>query len=119
MTQPVNEGDLLWSPSPDDIDAANITDYIRWLAAERDLHFADYDALWTWSVTEVGPFWGSLCDYFGIVFHDIPHKALASLDMPGAQWFPGGTLNYAENIFAHMKREGPVVIEANEGGEID
>ncbi|MEM6528577.1 MAG: AMP-binding protein, partial [Chloroflexota bacterium] len=116
MTRTINEGDLLWQPAPDDIDNANITHYIRWLAANRNLHVDDYHALWRWSVTEVGPFWDSLRDYFGLVFHDEPQTPLASSQMPGADWFPGATLNYAENIFARMKANDVVIAAANEQG---
>jgi acetoacetyl-CoA synthetase len=49
----MKEGDLLWYPSAERIAAANITAYGEWLHRERGLHFADYAALWKWSVTDL------------------------------------------------------------------
>ncbi len=59
----VQAGDLLWRPSTAVVEKANLTRFMRWLAAERDLHFADYDALWRWSVTELGAFWQAIWDF--------------------------------------------------------
>jgi acetoacetyl-CoA synthetase len=70
--------------------------YMAWLAAERHLEFAGYDELWRWSVDEPGAFWQSLADFFEVAWHREPSAALADARMPGADWFPGGTLNYAE-----------------------
>ena len=62
------------------------------------LTFADYDALWRWSVTDLAGFWRSIWDYFDVVAHTPPTATLADRRMPGARWFPGATLNYAENV---------------------
>ena len=43
-----------------------ITLYRRWLAAERGLSFDSYDALWTWSVTDLRGFWRSIWDHFDV-----------------------------------------------------
>ena len=71
--------------------------YVAWLASERDLRFDDYDALWRWSVDEPGVFWQSIWDFFEVMAHAQPTTALADPSMPGARWFPGATLNYAEH----------------------
>ena len=77
-----------------------MTAYMRWLEAERDLDFdGDYDRLWDWSVADVAAFWRSIWDYFDVAADGDSSTALASADMPGAEWFPGTSLNYAEHIF--------------------
>src|SRR6266851_23076 len=90
-------GRILWEPGPGDIERARITDYRRWLAAERGLRAASYDVLWQWSVTELADFWQSVWDYFGVLGERGDGPVLADAAMPGAQWFPGATLNYARN----------------------
>lgn len=104
---PKTQGDLLWQPTPKMIEQANLTDYMRWLAANRNLQFADYDALWRWSVSEIESFWASLFDYFQLVYSQPWETVLVQRTMPGADWFPGMRLNYAENIFARMTDERP------------
>ncbi len=100
----IHEGELLWTPGADWIANANITKYSRWLNERRGLSFPDYDALWRWSVTETEAFWGSLWDYFDIKSSAPYRRVLASREMPGAKWFPGARLNYAEHV---LRREQP------------
>ncbi|MEV0156693.1 acetoacetate--CoA ligase [Micromonospora sp. NPDC050686] len=91
-------GDVLWTPPADVRERSRIGDYLRWLAEHRGLEFADYDALWRWSVTDLDGFWRSIWDHFGVVAHTPPTATLADPAMPGTRWFPGATLNYAENV---------------------
>ncbi|MEU7573790.1 acetoacetate--CoA ligase [Micromonospora sp. NPDC049240] len=90
--------DVLWTPPADVRERSRIGDYLRWLAEHRGLEFADYDALWQWSVTDLTGFWSSIWDYFDVLAHTPPTATLAGRSMPGARWFPGATLNYAENV---------------------
>jgi acetoacetyl-CoA synthetase len=99
----LNEGDLLWTPSTARRERAHVTAYMRWLARERSLHFADYTELWQWSVRDVEAFWKSIWEYFE-VSASVPFTAvLARSEMPGAEWFPGTRLNYAERALAHER----------------
>lgn len=100
----IREGDLLWTPSADWIANANITKFTQWLNDKRGLSFPTYDALWTWSVTETEAFWGALWDYFSIQSSAPYERVLAASHMPGAKWFPGARLNYAEHV---LRQERP------------
>ena len=100
----VREGDLLWTPGPDRVSRANVTAFARWLARERGLDFADYDALWHWSVTDLDGFWQAVWDYCGIEASVRPAAVLGTRTMPGADWFPGARLNYAQHV---LRRERP------------
>ena len=119
--------EVLWTPPADVRETSRIGHYLRWLAAERGLDFPDYDALWRWSVTDLDGFWQSIWDYFDVVAHDPPTAVLAEREMPGARWFPGATLNYAENVLrmpgradddlvviAHSQTRAPVTLTAAE-----
>ncbi len=94
--------------------------YQQWLAEQRGLHFADYDALWRWSTTELDAFWQSIWDYFDLRSLT-PHTAVLERNvMPGARWFPGAQVNYAQQVFRHVQPAHaagfPAVISRNEKG---
>ncbi len=98
-----------------------IRHYQDWLRRERGLEFADYDALWRWSTTELDAFWQSLWDYFELQ-SPTPHSAvLARNTMPGAQWFPGAQVNYARQVLRHADAAHaagqPALIARNERGD--
>ncbi|MBZ0275320.1 MAG: acetoacetate--CoA ligase [Anaerolineae bacterium] len=115
---PIQEGDLLWQPSPTVIENANLTHYRRWLAGQRGVNVATYRELWEWSVTDIAAFWESLWDYFDLRCSQKWEAPLGSRAMPGAQWFPGARLNYAENIFARRTDERPMMLYQAEDAEL-
>jgi len=85
---------------------AQIERYLDWLAAHGRPRFdastpAGYDALWRWSVDDLPGFWASIWDYFGIESPTPYETVLAEARMPGARWFPGAQLNYAQQVFRH------------------
>jgi acetoacetyl-CoA synthetase len=104
----------LWAPSPEFKRSANLTRYMEWLANSRGLRFQDYDALWRWSVDDLEGFWQSIADFFEIHFTTPASRVLVSREMPGAQWFPGATLNYAAQVFRHATDERPAILYASE-----
>ena len=100
-----------------------ITHYLRWLAQERGLHFdasttEGYDALWRWSVSDLSAFWGSIWDHFGLQSPTPFETVLANEVMPGARWFPGAQVNYAQHLFSHAHAAHaaghPAIVFANE-----
>ncbi len=97
--QSLQQGDLLWQPDEESIRTANLTGYMQWLRETKALPFASYHALWQWSVTDLEGFWGSIWDYFEVRASRQPDCVLKQRQMPGANWFPGARLNYAENFF--------------------
>jgi len=85
-----------------------ITRYTDWLARERGLHFdasttGGYDALWRWSVTDLPAFWSSIWDHFGMTSPTPYTSVLEAEVMPGARWFPGAQVNYAQHLFSHAE----------------
>jgi acetoacetyl-CoA synthetase len=90
-------GTLLWTP-PDDVRArTRMGHFLDWLEEERALTFAGYADLWQWSVADLPAFWSAIWEYFGVMSHAPYREGLADASMPGATWFPGATLNYAEH----------------------
>ena len=93
----------LWRPSTARVADAPVTRFQAWLKAHHGLVFENYEALWQWSVTELETFWQSVAAFSAIRFHTPPHRILSQRRMPGAHWFEGATLNYAENL---LRRAG-------------
>ena len=90
-------GAIIWEPSEASIAASNLGRYLRWLADERGLAFGSYRELWRWSVDDLEAFWASIWERFEIRSARPYERVLASREMPGATWFPGALLNYAEH----------------------
>jgi acetoacetyl-CoA synthetase len=106
MATRVREGDLLWTPSAERAAASNLTAFTNWLATERGLCFDGYRALWRWSVKDLDGFWQAVWDYSGVEASVPPERVLGRRSMPGAEWFPGARLNYAQHV---LRRERPGV----------
>jgi len=107
-------GELLWTPGPDRIRRANVTALADWLARERGRQLADYRTLWRWSVEDLEGFWQALWDYFGIE-SSAPHtRVLGRRSMPGAEWFPGARLNYAQHVLRRERAGGAVLLHLSE-----
>ncbi|GLZ01405.1 acetoacetate--CoA ligase [Actinoplanes sp. NBRC 103695] len=105
-------GSVLWSPPADVLETSRIGHYLRWLRETRGLNFSDYHDVYAWSVDDLPAFWGSLWDYFEIISYDEPTDTLPDQAMPGATWFPGATLNYAEHVLRMpgLADDDPVVL---------
>jgi acetoacetyl-CoA synthetase len=96
MTKP------LWAPSEQRIKDSNMYRFMQSVNHSYGTHFADYEALYQWSTENIAAFWAEMWRFAGI-------KASKSYDtviddpakMPGAQWFTGSRLNFAENLLRH------------------
>jgi acetoacetyl-CoA synthetase len=111
--------EILWEPSAAAVEASNLTAYIDWLRAERGVDVATYPDLWRWSVDDLEAFWNSIFDYFGVDYDGERGPALASREMPGAEWFPGVRLNWAERAFAGKADEQVAILHASELRELE
>ncbi len=112
--KPISEGTLLWEPGEEVINRANMNRYIQWLASEKGLTFHDYNSLWQWSVTEIEDFWQSLWEFFDIKASKPFSGVLTERKMPGAEWFKGAELNYAEHVFRNQTANYPALIFQSE-----
>jgi acetoacetyl-CoA synthetase len=108
--------DVVWTPPPDALETTRIGRFLQWLEDENELRFADYDALWRWSVDDLEGFWDAVWEHFGLIGHAPFDRVLATRDMPGARWFPGATTNYAENLLARAPDDVAVVARSQTRG---
>ena len=127
----MTSGDLLWAPAADALDRTRLGDFIRFVERTRGVRVIDQDStygpqggpadriqgdeygrLWEWSVLDVAGFWAAVWDYFEIIAHTEPTSVLADPTMPGARWFEGATVNYAEHVLRMpgLADDDPVVL---------
>jgi len=106
---------VLWTPDEARVERASITRYARWLAETRGVEARGYHDLWRWSTTEVEAFWESLWEFFDVQASEPYERVLGSRAMPGAEWFPGARLNYAEHVF---RRHLPTAIAVTHTSEL-
>ena len=110
-------GRVLWEPPPERAERARITHYLHWLAEQRGVELADHEALWRWSVEELEDFWASVWDYFEVSASTPYSTVLSERRMPGAAWFPGARLNWAEHALrAEVADDAPALIAVDEQG---
>ncbi|GLZ05580.1 acetoacetyl-CoA synthetase [Actinomadura sp. NBRC 104412] len=109
-------GEILWTPTPESIAASGLGRFLEWAARERGLTFDGYDELWRWSVQDLTGFWGAVWDFFEPIAHSAPERVLADASMPGARWFPGATLNFAENCLRGSDEETVVIARSQTRG---
>ncbi|SOD94852.1 acetoacetate--CoA ligase [Blastococcus haudaquaticus] len=110
----------LWKPTPESMRATRMAAFARWVEERRGLSFGDptdYDSLWRWSVEHLDQFWGDLATWTGVL-PDVPdERVLTDRSMPGAVWFPGTTVNYAEQALRHATEEHPALVVVAEDTE--
>ena len=99
---------VLWQPDEERIASSNIVAFAQWAERNKGVRAFgegdaagtfDYDSLWRWSVTDIDGFWESIWEYYGVRSQTPYERVLGERTMPGAEWFPGATLNYAQHIF--------------------
>ena len=97
--------EVLWTPDPAAAPASAIAQFAGFVRERRPagIDELDYPSLHAWSVDDLDAFWAAAAEFLGVRFHTPPRATLGSPAMPGTEWFPGATLNYAE----HALTDGP------------
>jgi acetoacetyl-CoA synthetase len=108
----------LWEPSAALIERSRMTEFMGWLERERELSFVGYDELWRWSVDDLEAFWSAIWDFFGVQADGGYDRVLSSREMPGAEWFAGTSLNYAEHVFTGKDDAEAAILHASELREL-
>jgi acetoacetyl-CoA synthetase len=98
--------ELIRPVASDVAETTEIGRFVQWLAAERDLSFTTYQELHAWSVSDLAGFWSAIWEFFDVTSYTPYDEVLADRTMPGARWFPGATLNYAEHAVGRTPGPG-------------
>ncbi|HLG32829.1 MAG TPA: acetyl-coenzyme A synthetase N-terminal domain-containing protein, partial [Ignavibacteriaceae bacterium] len=94
----MNKTKPLWEPSKERIKSSNFSKYYEFLRKEYNLSFSNYSELHSWSVADIETFWESIWKFSGIIYSKSYNKIIDKHIMPGAKWFEGASLNFAENL---------------------
>lgn len=111
----VAQGDLLWTPSAERVEASELKRFMRWVEAEHGIAFSDYESLRRWSVEDIAGFWDAIWKFYGIKTSRPYTRALGKVDMPGTEWFEGARLNFTENVMRKSRGSAAAVRYAGEG----
>lgn len=112
------EGDVLWEPSPELVDSCRLSRFSEHLLDRHHLRMADYPSLWKWSTENLEEFWSTLASFFEVTPKLGSGTVLARRTMPGADWFPGGTVSYAAQALRQLPGDRDAVIGVREDGSV-
>jgi acetoacetyl-CoA synthetase len=106
----------LWTPSPEVVESSNITKFVRHVRSTRGLDLTDYEALWRWSVSDLPAFWAAIWEFFGLDAISDYDQVLDSTTMPGARWFSGAHVNFADRLLSAGREADPAIVSIDESG---
>jgi acetoacetyl-CoA synthetase len=90
---------LLWNPSDSRIKQANMTQFIDFVNNKHDTQISSYSQLYDWSIQKIPDFWAAMWDYANIKYSSRYEEVIDDISkFPGASWFTGARLNFAENL---------------------
>ena len=113
------QGTVLWEPPEDARETTRMGAFLDAAEDRFGLELPDYAAAWEWSVTETEDFWQAVVDFFDVRFHRDPTDVLGRTEMPGAEWFPGATLNYAEHLLRETGSRPAIIARSQTRGPIE
>ena len=100
----------VWTPSQKQIDRSQMTKFIKYVNLSHHLSLKNYDDLYSWSIQDIPSFWESVWEFCEVKY-STPYSEIVddTSKMPGAKWFTGSQLNYAENLL-RFKDSKPAII---------
>jgi acetoacetyl-CoA synthetase len=111
-------GEPIWAPTQDEIAAAGVTHFARWLTEDgRARLTGDYLELWRWSTERPEEFWAAVWDYFGVRSAVPYERVLSGSVMPDVQWFTGAQVSYVEHMFRGRDPARVALIDVRESAQ--
>ena len=105
-------GKLLWKPSADNVQATNMYRFMNQINERFGQNFAEYNQLYQWSVENIPEFWETIWEFTGIIASESYREVIDDLSkMPGAKWFSGARLNFAENLLRYRDDKVAIVFK--------
>ncbi|MHB8170762.1 MAG: acetoacetate--CoA ligase [Thermincolia bacterium] len=109
---------LLWEPSEERKNQANMTRFINFVNTKNNLGFTNYDQLYKWSAENGPSFWEAMWEFGEIKASRLYHKVVVDFeDMLGSKWFVGAELNFAENLLRFRDHRTALVFKGETLGE--
>ncbi len=106
----------IWQPAPDVVNNSQMQQFMHFVSMRYQLSLSNYAALYQWSINDSELFWAAIWDFCQVIASEPWHSILTNADqMPGATWFSGAKLNFAENLLRHRGQNRALVFH-NESG---
>ncbi len=100
----------LWTPSQQQIEQTNMHRFMQWVNQRFGTHFTDYSGLYQWSVEHIADFWAAWWEYAGILASRPYDRVIDDpAKMPGAKWFEGARLNFAQNLLRYRDEQTALI----------
>ena len=106
----------MWQPTKEQINNSQMMDYMQLVNQKFGLSLKKYSQLYDWSIEKAEDFWGSFWEYSQIIHHSPYSQVVDDLGkMPGAKWFDGATLNFAENLLRYRDDKIAILFQGEDG----
>jgi len=101
---------LLWSPTEEDVESANVTRFIEFVSEKRGIELAGYFDLYDWSISNIPAFWSDVWEFTKVITSTGFEQVVDDLGrFPGARWFVRARLNFAENLMRYSDERTAIV----------
>ncbi len=108
-------GKLLWKPAAEKVKATNMYRFMNQINERFGQDFSEYDPLYHWSVENIPEFWTAMWDFAGVIASAPYQEVIDDLNkMPGAKWFTGARLNFAENLLRYRDEQVAIVFKGED-----
>ncbi len=105
-------GELLWEPSEEIVNNSNITEFIDFVEDKHSIEVDDYFDLYDWSIENIPDFWEAMWEYGEVITSEDYEEVVDSLEnFPGARWFNGAKLNFAENLLKYKDDQTALIFK--------
>ena len=103
---------LLWEPSEEQIKTANMYRFMQLVNDKYNQAFNDYASLYDWSIEKIPDFWATLWEFADIIAAKPYDQVIDDVSkMPGARWFSGARLNFAENLLRYRDDRSALIFK--------
>ena len=104
--------ELLWEPSDDRIQKTNMYRFMSFINEKYSQNFTEYTSLYEWSIRNISDFWAAFWEFADII-HSRPYDEVVDdlSKMPGAHWFSGARLNFAENLLRYRDNRTALIFK--------
>jgi len=103
---------MLWKPTKEKIENSNMKKFMDFVNGKFNKNFSSYDELYQWSIENIPDFWETMWDFAKISFSSKYEKVIDDLKkFPGAQWFPGAKLNFAQNLLRRRDNKTALIFK--------
>ena len=107
---------ILWQPTPSEIKKSELSNFANWVKSHHGFDWRDkYRNLWSWSVEHPDLFWDSIWQWHGVIGRKGKRLLINRDKIPGAQFFPDSTLNFAENLLMNADSQAALSSHHEDG----